>query len=392
MRSLVTFVLFAVSPGLAQVQWGGVQGVVTDPSGASIPGAYVGVTGNSLPRGIVTHTDAHGGYALPVMPVGSYTVTVAAPGFHTLLYHRLEVRLGVQLTFNARLSLGSVAESVEVNEPASPLDLTTSQNATQIDANAFEALARGRSFHTILLMAPGVRNEAKAGAGGVGGISVDGASASENSYFIDGVDVTDVMSGALRQQNSIPFEFIKELQVKSGGFEAEFGGATGGVVNVTTRGGSNDFHGEAQVEITASNWNAGDRGFYQRAISDPGKAEFLRPREDAYRIYYPGGSFGGPILRDRLFGYISYMPEFERTARTIDHVVDGRRVYEMDRVRHYSLSRLDYSPISRLQLSGSWVWSPARRDGFLPIRDPRFRATPNDPSTLASPLHLRLQA
>ena len=123
------------------------------------------------------------------------------------------------------------------------------------------------------------------------------------------------MTGALRPQNSVPFEFIRELQVKSGGFEAEFGGATGGVVNVTTRGGSNEFHGEVQLEGTASNWNARDRGFYQRSAADPMKAEFLRPREDDYRILYPGVSFGGPILRDRMFFYSSYMPELERTSQ-----------------------------------------------------------------------------
>ena len=123
---------------------------------------------------------------------------------------------------------------------------------------------------------------------------MDGASGSENSYFIDGVDVTDIMTGALRPQNSIPFEFIREMQIKSGGFEAEFGGATGRGRNVTTRGGSNDFHGEVQFKATASNWNAGDRGYYQRSAANPLKAEFFRPREDDYRIFYPGVSFGGP--------------------------------------------------------------------------------------------------
>lgn len=382
MRPLAILICCSILPAWAQVQWGSVHGVVIDPSGAAIPSAYVGVTSNTLPRGISTQTDARGGYALPALPVGSYTVTVAAPGFHTLLYHNLEIRLGVQLTFNARMSLGAVADSIEVNDAVLSADLSSSQTATQIDANAFEALARGRSFHTILLMAPGVRNEVKAGAVGVGGISIDGASGSENSYFIDGVDVTDVMTGALRPQNSVPFEFVRELQIKSGGFEAEFGGATGGVINVTTRGGSNDYHGEFQLQTTASNWNAGDRGFYQRSVADPTRAEFIRPKEDDYRILYPGVSFGGPILKDRLFGYVSYMPEFERTNRTIDHIQDGRRVYDLTRTRHYLLNRLDYSPISRLQLSASWVWSPARKDGYLPVRDPRLRPTTNDPTTL----------
>jgi hypothetical protein len=381
-RSLAILSLLAVLPSVAQAPWGGVGGQVTDPSGFAVPGAYIGIASNTLPRGITAHTDEHGSYNIPALPVGSYTVTVAAPGFHALVYHNLEIRLGLQLTFNARLSLGSVAESVEVNEPTPPADMASSQTATQINADTFEALARGRSFHTVLLMAPGVRHEAKAGAVGVGGISVDGASGSENSYFIDGVDVTDVMTGALRPQNSIPLEFVRELQIKSGGFEAEFGGATGGVVSVSTRGGSNEFHGQVQMEATASNWNASDRGFYQRSASDPMKAEFLRPREDSYRVLYPGGSFGGPILRDRLFAYANYMPELETTDRTIEHEVDGRRVYHFDKVRHYLLGRLDYSPIARLQLSGSWVWSPVRAQGYLPVRDPRLRPVENDPNSL----------
>ena len=253
------------------------------------------------------------------------------------MYHNLEIRLGVQLTFNARLSLGSVAESVEVNDPTPPTDMASSQTATQINADTFEALARGRSFHTVLLMAPGVRHEAKAGAGGVGGISVDRRQRIGKQLLHRWCRCHGCDDRRLAPQNSIPLEFVKELQVKSGGFEAEYGGATGGVVNVSTRGGSNEFHGQVQMEATASNWNASDRGFYQRSASDPMKAEFLRPREDSYRVLYPGGSFGGPILRDRMFAYANYMPELETTDRTIDHEVDGRRVYHFDKVRHYLL-------------------------------------------------------
>jgi hypothetical protein len=102
------------------------------------------------------------------------------------------VRLGQQTEFNARLSLGAVTESVEVNDSLQALD-SAARTLTTITASEFDNVARGRSFHTMLIMAPGVRHEAKAGAGGVGGISVDGASGSENTYFIDGVEVSDVL-------------------------------------------------------------------------------------------------------------------------------------------------------------------------------------------------------
>ena len=117
MRPLAILSVVAAMPGLAQVQWGGLRGVISDPAGAPIPGAYIGATSNTVPRGITTFSDERGSYAMPALPVGSYTITVSAPGFHTLLYHQLEIRLGIQLTFNARMSLGSVADSIDVNEP-----------------------------------------------------------------------------------------------------------------------------------------------------------------------------------------------------------------------------------------------------------------------------------
>ena len=145
MRCLAILSLLAVLPSVAQAPWGGVGGQVTDPGGFAISNADIAISSDTLPRGITTRTDDRGSYNLQALPVGVYTVTVAAPGFHSLVYHHLEIRLGVQLTFNARLSLGSVSESIEVNDPAPPSDMASSQTATQITADAFEALARGRS-------------------------------------------------------------------------------------------------------------------------------------------------------------------------------------------------------------------------------------------------------
>jgi hypothetical protein len=365
----------------AQQNWGAIQGLVTDLAGSAVPHAYVGLSGDSLPGGLTSSTDDTGAYTFGAVVPGKYTVTVVAPGFRTLRYHNLQARLGTTVTFNARLSLGSVVESIEVNDSLYALETTSAQTATNITASEFDNLARGRSFHTILMMAPGARHEIRSGNTGVGGFQVDGSSGSENAWFIDGVEVSDLMTGALRPQNSLPFEFIREIQVKTGGFEAEFGGATGGVISVATRGGSNEFHGELLLQATQDRWNAGDRGFYQRAPDDSGVAEFLRPREDRYTIFYPGISAGGPILRNQLFFYTSYMPELERTNRAIDYET-GRRAWTSTRTRQYGLTRIDATPAQKLQLNAAWVWSPFRRTGALPVRDPRVPAPENDLSAL----------
>jgi hypothetical protein len=226
-------------------------------------------------------------------------------------------------------------------------------------------------------MAPGVRSEPKAGNIGVGGIQVDGASGSENVYYIDGVEVSDLMSGALRAQNAIPFEFVSEVQVKSGGFEAEYGGATGGVVNVATRGGANAFHGEANYQFTNSRMNASDRGFWQLLPTNVNIPDFFRPKEDSYSLRYPGGSIGGPILKDRLFFFGSFMPELESTDRTVPYT-SGTRSWAQTKRRHYGLGRLDFAPTSKLQINSSYMWSPEKVTGDLPSRDPRIAAPTND--------------
>lgn len=369
----IVFVLWHVSQpqAYAQLLWGGLRGEVTDLSGAPIPSAWIGLSSPSFSKGTSTITDLNGRYVFPVLPVGSYTVAVSAPGFHTLRYTLLEVRVGQQAQFNARLSLGAVTESVEVTDSLQALD-TAARTVTTITASDFDHVARGRSVHTLLMMAPGVRHEARSGASGVGGISVDGASGSENTYFIDGVEVTDVVNGALRQQNSVPAEFVKAMQVQSGGFEAEFGGATGGVISVATRSGSNEIHGEGLLGIMSGALNAGDRGYWQRSPFDPARAEFFRPRKDDYRIIYPGFSLGGPLLRNRLFAYASYMPEFETTNRYVNYV-DGARSWTSQRRRHYALSRVDASPLARLQLNAAWIWSPVERKGPLGTRDIRLK-------------------
>ena len=162
------------------------------------------------------------------------------------------------------------------------LDVASARTTTTISAKLIEQLPRGRTFNTLLQVAPGVRAEPKAGSAGVGGYQFDGASGSENVFIVDGVDVSNIRNASLGTSDAIPFEFVQEVQVKSGGFEAEFGGALGGVVNVVSKSGSDKFHGEALYQFTGSTLNTGPRGTFRRDPFDATKAEFFEPVEDDY--------------------------------------------------------------------------------------------------------------
>ncbi len=370
--------LFCQSLAVAQENSGRILGTVTDETGASVPEAKIVATSPVSPRGIESTTDSSGNYTLFNVPIGVYTVSVSKTGFSTIRQANINVSLGSQVNYNPKLTVGQLTQVVEVSDSSVSLDTTSSRTSTNISAAQFEGIAKGRTFNSILAMAPGVRTEFKSGNAGVGGIQVDGSSGSENAFIIDGVDVSDVRRGSLRAQSAIPFEFIQEVQIKSGGFEAEYGGATGGVVNVATKSGSNAYHGQAYYQYTGQGLNAGDRGYYQRSAANAAVAEFFKPKEDNYGINYPGGAIGGPILKDRLFFFGAFSPEFEHTDRTIDFTSGGSTTYKQDIKRYYGIGRVDYQPITKLQINSSYIWSPQKINGYLPNRDPRLKPPAND--------------
>jgi hypothetical protein len=377
----LVLVLVVGAGAFAQERTGEIRGTVTDESGAPVPGATIVAESPTVPRPLQTVSDAEGRFQLFNVPLGTYTVTTSLTGF-TTHKNTLEVLIGSQLTHNPKLAVGSVTEVVEVTGRALSIDPTSSRSATNITSDQIENLPKsGRGFNSLLSMAPGVFNEPKNGNAGVGGIQVGGSSGAENAFYVDGAEVSDLRRGSLRESNNIPLEFIQEIQVKSGGFEAEFGGATGGVVNVATRSGTNEFHGRLGLSYTGSAVNSPDRGHYQRSPLNADAADFFQPKEDDYSIVSPSFTIGGPILKDRVNFFLAYSPDLENNTRKIDYA-SGARTFEQKNTRHFSLARLDYAASSKLQIAGSYLWSPSKMEGFLPSRDPRVAAPSNDQSIL----------
>jgi hypothetical protein len=384
--------LAAVSP---QENSGSIQGVVKDQSGAVISGAKVVATSPNLVRPIEVTSDSKGAYLFLTLPVGTYTLTASQSNFKTVNREGVNLELGKQLTVDLELPAGNVTESVTVTAGSESIDITSSKTATNITETFIENTPKGRTFNSILTAAPGVLFDTRAGSapgsatgtsgnnpgGGVGGYSVNGASGSENAFVIDGVEVSNVRNAALGRESAIPFEFVREVQVKSGGFEAEYGGATGGVINVITKSGTDEFHGQGSMSFTNSALNSGARGFYQRLAADQSQAEFFDPKEDSYSSVFPGFSIGGPILKQRLNFFTSYFPEFTRTQRDIAFVA-GAKTSTNRVTRHYGLARVDYSPTQKMQLNSSYLWTPIRSTGGLTGLDPRVAPPSNNLSIL----------
>jgi hypothetical protein len=366
---------------VAQEKTGQVSGTVLDDTGAAIPGARITASTPGLPRELETSSDADGSYVFPSLPPGPYTFTVSKTGFATVKQHNIQVSLGSKIIFNPKLTVGTVTQTIEVTESSLSLDVTSSRASTNITPDTMATLPKSRNFNSLLSLAPGVRLEAKSGTAGVGGISVDGASGSENVFIIDGVEVSDTLTGALRGAFNVPFEFLSEIQVKSGGFEAEYGGATGGVVNLATRSGSNEFHGEVNFQFTSNQLNPRPRGTWQGSPLNADLADFYAAKEDTYRKLYPGFTLGGPILKNRVYFFAGYMPEFARTERSIAYA-SGTREYFQETIQHFGLGKLDYAATSKLNIATSWIWSPYRVKGGLPNSDPRRAVLASDQSVL----------
>jgi len=378
----------------AQENTGSIRGTVKDQSGAVVPGAAVTATSPALVRPIELVTDSAGVYIFPRLPVGAYTITAAVTGFKTVKKEAIDLRLGAELTLDLALTVGSVAETITVKGESEAVDVTSSKTSVSITQNLIDMTPKGRSFNSILTVAPGVIFDSNAGsvgggmtgtsgnnpAGGVGGYSVTGASGSENNFVIDGVDVSNVRNGVLGRESAIPFEFIAEVQVKSGGFEAEYGGAVGGVVNVITKSGSNNFHGEGAIMFTSAGMNSGPRGTWRRDPRDATMPQYFDAKEDEYQTYYPGFSLGGPIFKDRLHFFSSYFPQLSRTQRSINYVTGGARTSSQRTTRHYAINRLDYAPTQKIQINTSYMWNPIRLQGLLLSSDPLGTIPANDQS------------
>jgi hypothetical protein len=363
----------------AQETTAGLQGTVKDPSGAVVSGATVDVTSPALIGKKTATTDSGGYFRFANLPPGMYTMTVTAANFRVYKQENINLAVGHLPTLDPVLQVGTASETVEVTGAAPIVDVTQSKVQTNVTEDVLQNVPKGRSFQSVIQFAPGARSEPLQG-----GFQIDGASNSENSYLVEGQETASILSGA--SNTNVPMEFIQEVQIKSSGFEAEYGGALGGVVNVVQKRGSNEWHGSV---FTYYQGDAFDAAPSRQARRDPSIAanaggakrldaplQYVQPSKDHYRIWEPGVELGGYLLKDRLWVFGSTVPRLYRSSRTVNMTnlypvaaaasgvkTPGLRTYPYAVDTYYSLARVDFLATQKIRLFGAWNYSYQKGQG-----------------------------
>jgi len=345
----------------AQEQTGDLIGIVTDEAGDPLPGVTIEAKGPTLIGTISSVTDEMGRYRLLHLPPGTYTITFTLPGFATLKREGIIVRLGRTYSLDVTLKPVILEEEITVVGESPLVDIRKSASTMEISKEMFAKLPKGRNFTSVITVASGVNEESE-----LDGISFDGASSSENMFFIDGVDTTTMYDGVSGQD--IMFEFIEEVQVKSSGYEAQFGGSMGGVINVVTRSGGNEYHGQVLMYHESSSLNGEPRPSLQVDPYDITKVKYVAYPEDTWNRFEIGFALGGYFIKDRLWFFGSYIPRFQITHRDGVFLTDPSKnaLFTQSRQWHNASIKLTAQPLNALRMSASFTTDYYQWRGDLP--------------------------
>ena len=319
--------LALVGVASAQETTGTLTGRLQDSQGLALPGVNVTITGQQGAKTAVSDPD--GSYRFQFLTPGSYDVRAELQGFKTVEQRGVTVSLGQTTTVNMQLEVGGLTEVVQVTGTTAVVDTTSTTTGAVLSAELLQRVPVGRRFTDALYLAPGVSNS---GAAGSANPSMSGSTGLDNLYVVDGVNITNTGYGAVGSYSIVfgslgtgtPFDFVQEVQVKTGGYEAEFGQSMGGVVNVVTKSGTNSLRGSGFGYFQPSELEAG----YKIYESPNGTVNTVgQSRTDV------GIEGGFPLLRNKLFFFGAINPAWETRTFTAPEGFPLRSLGELDRDR-----------------------------------------------------------
>jgi hypothetical protein len=336
--------LVAASPALAQDVTGSLQGRVRSAEDVPLAGAQVTVHGPNLLGSRSAVTDRGGVFQLLAVPVGSYEVRIELLGHQPAVYQDVAVRLAQTTTLSdIRLQVEAIElPSLIVWGERPVIDLTTTVIGAGIESEFFETLPSDRDYRSILAQLPQANTSFYGDEANIGG-----ATGLENMYYIDGVNVTDPgfnfndFGGTAGM--GLPYNFIQAIDLKEGGYQAEFGNTLGGIVNVITYSGGNQFRAEGFGYFSGSGLSGDAR---------PGAADIV-PQD--FTTWDVGVSLGGPIARDRLWYSAAYNPKF--TSQNID--IPGAGVHQDELTTHQFAGKLTWQISDRSEATFTVLGDPS---------------------------------
>jgi hypothetical protein len=281
------FFSFLFLPSLSAQTTSTIEGTVHDKQGLTVPGAEVHVSSSQLAidRSMVTESD--GSYRITAIPPGLYEIKVSKNGFQTEVFKDIDVTLNRTLTYDITLQVGATNQTVEVSSLAPLLETTISSSGSTVTTQQIEDMPiNGRNYLDLLQLVPGVSLNRQNDPAGDNSTPILGERGGNALYLIDGMPNRDNFNGGPSAQFNQ--DSILEFQVVTGGYKAEFGHASGGIVNVVTRGGTNDWHGGLSL-------------FYRSNAFDSNNIPDTTNGAPFLNRWDPTVYFGGPILKDKIF-------------------------------------------------------------------------------------------
>ena len=349
LRALSLFLVAGAS--LMAQTTGGLQGRVMDAQRAPVGGAKVSLSGSNLQGTRSVMTESDGTFRFGLIPPGAYLITVTKDGLNT---SKAEVRVGLDTTATADVAMSAIATaSVDVVDTATVVDVSSAASGSNFTNETFQKLPIVRDYASIAQLAPGVTEEPGL-PNNQSGFKVYGSSAAENNYVVDGINTTGTEFGT--QGKKIPVEFIQEFQIKTGGFEAEYGRALGGIVNVVTKSGGNEFSGDVfgyytSDKLQSSNNHAGEQTFI--------------PQPTAFNEKDFGFDVGGYVIKDKLWFFVAYDRALQSRDFKITTGSTAGQTAPVDTTRDLFAGKLTWKITENQNLIASFLGDPEKDLGAV---------------------------
>src|SRR5262249_13936918 len=349
---LACFALFAGSVFAQTSTTGSIEGTVTDSTGAAVPGVAVRVTSPNLISAQSATTDDGGRYKILNLPPGKYTVTIEAEkGFAKFERGDVEVNLSRTSGVEIQLQPAGAQASVTVTDTAgAAVDVSGTTTGSNVSSDQFSNFPTQRTVQGLYTIAPTVtRSGLRDATGRDRDPSVSGASGPENNYILDGVNTTDPAFGG--SGANLPFEFVQEVEIKTGAYGPEYGKSTGGIFNVITKSGGNEFHGDIFGYGTT-------KGLVREVKNFP----FTGSAANGFSEADFGGDIGGPIVKDKLWFFGAFNPQ----RRTNHFLTQTFHAPASNKVKiPFYAGKITWALNSKNTLTGSTFGDFTKAEGFL---------------------------